>query len=82
MRTTLTLDEDVAALLKRARKSRKSGLKETVNEALRQGLRQMTAPPPKRKPYRTPSSDLGRCLIGSIDNIGEVLEILEGPPRL
>ena len=79
MRTTLTLDDDVAALLARTRKSRKAGLKDTVNEALRQGLRQMAAPAKRRRPYRTPSTDLGRCLIGSLDNIGQVLEIAEGP---
>jgi hypothetical protein len=79
MRTTLTLDEDVAALLRRVRQARKTGLKETVNEALRHGLRQMTAPRRRRKPYRTPSTDLGPSLIGSLDNIGQVLEIAEGP---
>jgi len=79
MRTTLTLDEDVAVLLERVRKARKAGLKDTVNEALRQGLRQMTAPTKRRRPYRTPSSDLGPSLIGSLDNIGQVLEIAEGP---
>jgi len=46
MRTTLTPDENVAALLRRARQVRRSTLKEVVNEALRQGRRQMTAPPP------------------------------------
>jgi hypothetical protein len=81
MRTTLTLDDDVAALLERVRKARKTGLKETVNDALRQGLRQMAAPPPKRKPYVTPSTDLGPSLIGSLDNIEEALEIAEGPWR-
>lgn len=78
MRTTLTLDEDVAALLERVRKSRRAGLKDTVNEALRYGLRQMIAPPKRRRPYRTPSTDLGPSLIGSLDNIGQVLEIAEG----
>ncbi len=82
MRTTLTLDDDVAALLARTRKSRKTGLKETVNEALRQGLRQMVAPAKRRRPYRTPSTDLGRCLVGSLDNVAEVLDAIEGPPRL
>jgi hypothetical protein len=42
MRTTLTLDEDVAALLKRGLAGRKDGLKAVVNEALRQGLRQLS----------------------------------------
>lgn len=79
MRTTLTLDEDVAALLERVRKVRKARLKDTVNEALRQGLRQMAAPPKRRRPYCTPSTDLGPSLIGSLDNIGQVLEIAESP---
>ena len=78
MRTTLTLDDDVAALLARTRKVRKTGLKETVNEALRQGLRRMAAPSNRRRPYRTPSTDLGPSLIGNLDNIGQVLEIAEG----
>jgi hypothetical protein len=38
MRTTLTLDDDVAALLKRVLAGRRDGLKAVVNEALRQGL--------------------------------------------
>ena len=37
MRTTLTLDEDVAAILERLRKSRDTSLKDLVNEALRRG---------------------------------------------
>jgi hypothetical protein len=38
MRTTLTLDDDVAAVLERLRKSRDANLKDLVNEALRRGL--------------------------------------------
>ena len=46
MRTTLTLDDDVAALLARVRKaSRQASLREIVNEALRHGLRIMTKRP-------------------------------------
>jgi hypothetical protein len=37
MRTTLTLDDDVAAALERLRRSRRIGLKRLVNEALRRG---------------------------------------------
>jgi hypothetical protein len=79
MRTTLTLDDDVAALLERVRRARKAGLKDTVNAALREGLSRMAAPPKRREPYRTPSTDLGPSLVGSLDNIGQVLEIAEGP---
>ena len=39
MRTTLTIDPDVAALLKRVLKETETSLKQAVNEALRRGLR-------------------------------------------
>jgi hypothetical protein len=74
------LDEDVAALLERVRKARKARLKDAVNEALRRGLHQMAATPRRRRLYRTPSTDLGPSLIGSLDNIGRVLAIAEGDP--
>jgi hypothetical protein len=77
MRTTLTLDDDVAALLRRVQEARKVSLKEAVNEALRQGLLQM-AIPSCRPPYRTSSVSLGRCLLGSIDDIAEILAAAEG----
>ena len=48
MRTTLTLDKDVAVALERLRKARKASLKAVVNEALRQGLARMAAPPRHR----------------------------------
>jgi SpoVK/Ycf46/Vps4 family AAA+-type ATPase len=41
MRTTLTLDDDVAVQLERLRRSREANLKDLVNEALRLGLREM-----------------------------------------
>ena len=78
MRTTLTIDDDVAAELEQLRRSRDASLKDLVNDALRRGLRDMTSPPKKPKPFRTRSMDLGRCLIGSLDNIAEVLAIAEG----
>lgn len=78
MRTTLTIDDDVAALLERLRKARSVGFKDLVNEALRRGLRDMTARPKPRAPFRTGSVDLGRVLVPSIDNIAEVLAIAEG----
>ena len=39
MRTTMTLDEDVAQQIRRVMAERGSGFKETVNELLRRGLR-------------------------------------------
>lgn len=78
MRTTLTLDDDVAALLARIREEKKLGLKEAINEALRYGLRQMSAPPPKRKPFRIEPVDVGPSLVGSLDDIAEILALGEG----
>jgi hypothetical protein len=77
MRTTLTLDEDVAAQLQRLRKSRQTGLKALVNEALRRGLRQMTTEQRPAPEYRTRVVSLGRCLVGSIDDVAEVLAVAE-----
>ncbi len=78
MRTTLTIDNDVAAVLERLRRERDAGLKDLVNEALRRGLRDMTARPKRREPFRTRSVALGRVRIAGIDNIAEALAIAEG----
>jgi hypothetical protein len=77
MRTTLTLDDDVAAQLRRVLKARHATFKEVVNEALREGLKQLEMPPPRRA-YRTPSVSLGRCLVGSVDDVAEALALAEG----
>jgi hypothetical protein len=77
MRTTLTLDEDVVAALRRVQAARGMSFKAVVNTALREGLQRLDAPQPRR-PYRTPSRSLGRCLIGNMDDVAEVLAIAEG----
>ena len=41
MRTTLTLDDDVAAALERLRRARDASLKDVVNEVLRRGLSEL-----------------------------------------
>ena len=64
MRTTLTLDDDVAALLERVRAERRAGLKDVVNDALRLGLRGLVEPPRRRAVYRTEGVSVGRCLVG------------------
>ena len=73
MRTTLTIDDDVAAMLEQLRKKRGAVLERLINEALRRGFLEMA-----RSPIRTRSVDLGRVRIASIDNIGEVLAEGEG----
>jgi hypothetical protein len=78
MRTTLSLDEDVAVLLEKVRKAKGLSFKEAVNEALRAGLSQLTAPGPRARNFRTDTVDLGRCLIGSLDDVAETLPTAEG----
>ena len=78
MRTTITLDDDVAASLERLRQGRRMKFKELINLALREGLKQLCAPAKKRSSYRTRSVDLGRCLPGHVDNVAETLAVAEG----
>ena len=78
MRTTLTLDDDVAAELERLRKTRDLGRKRLVNEALRLGFRQMAEAPKPKKPFRTKSFHTGGVLVKSIDNVAELLAEIEG----
>ena len=78
MRTTLTLEPDVAALAQRMQKAHGCSFKALVNEALRQGLRAMETPSERSVSYRTPSVDLGQCLVGSIDDVAEALAVAEG----
>jgi hypothetical protein len=77
MRTTLTIDEDVAVELQRLRRTRNATLKDLVNSALRLGLRQMNDRP-KQKTFRTRTFDAGGVLVGSIDNTAELLAEIEG----
>lgn len=78
MRTTLTLDSDVAALLNRLLKARKTSLKRLVNDALRLGLHRLSTPPPRRGRYYTRQVHLGYCLVKNIDNVAKALAIGEG----
>jgi hypothetical protein len=55
MRTTVTLDSDVAAALQRAARERGVSFKAVLNDAVRRGLSTETV----RRAYRTPSRDMG-----------------------
>ena len=78
MRTTLTLDDDVATQLERFRLAHKATLKGVVNELLRRGFGAMASPTPRRRAFRTRSASLGQCLLPSIDDVSETLAIAEG----
>jgi hypothetical protein len=78
MRTTLSLDDDVAAQLEQVRRRRGGSLKETVNAALREGLARLEQPAARPRKSYTRSVSLGRPSVGSVDNIAEVLAVAEG----
>lgn len=78
MRTTLTIEDDVAKLLENVRRARNSSLKVIINQALRQGLRDMAKPPRRGKAYETRSVSLGRCKLANLDDISEVIAVAEG----
>jgi hypothetical protein len=76
MRTTLTLDDDVVALLEQVRAQRKMSLKELVNDALRAGLADLCRPR-RTPPFRTEVVSLGRCRFDDVDDVAGVLAMAE-----
>lgn len=75
MRTTLTIDDDVAAKLKRLAKG--SRYKDVVNRALRLGLQQIESSTKSTPHYRTePVSGKPRQM--NLDNVAELLAESEG----
>ncbi|MBN9578713.1 MAG: DUF2191 domain-containing protein [Alphaproteobacteria bacterium] len=77
MRTTLTIDEDVAVRLKRLRKARDISLKDLINDALRRGLDAAEKPPAKRKPFRTKTFDAGKPLFDSPEELKALMNRLQ-----
>ncbi len=80
MRTTLTLDDDVAAAIEKLRRTRDANFKDIVNDALRKGLRDLSARPKQGAPFQTQTVSLGRARLTSLDNINESLAVAEGEP--
>jgi len=78
MRTTLTLDPDVARLIEEAREETNRSLKEIVNDALRRGLVRADPPPIPQKAYETHPIDLGRCRFPDLDDVAGALAAAEG----
>jgi hypothetical protein len=79
MRTTLTLDEDVAAKLKSIARRSGRAFRQVVNETLRRGLSSVPSRS-TREPFAVNARDLGQLRPGlSLDNIGELLDQVEGP---
>lgn len=79
MRTTLTLDEDVAAKLKAEARRAGRPFRDVVNDVLRRGLASRRAVG-RAEPFKVETRDQGDLKPGlSLDNISELIEQVEGP---
>ncbi len=83
MRTTLSLDDDVVAVLRRIQAESGDSWKSIVNDVIRAGVaareaeRRTTVP----RRHRTKAVRLGRPAVGDISNVHEVLSLGEGDAR-
>jgi len=77
MRTTLSLDDDVAKLLRRELRRTGASLKAVVNHCLRLGL--MVSAKPAAKPFSVHPRPLGLPPGLSYDHVEDLIEALEGP---
>lgn len=75
MRTTVSLDDDVAAAVERLRRDRSMGLSEAVNELARAGLTVKQ----RAKAFRQRTARLGLKL--DVTNVAEALELLDDVKR-
>jgi hypothetical protein len=80
VRTTLTLDDDVARRLKAEMRRSGKPFRTVVNEYLRSALSSRPRGPVGEPPFVVRARDLGALRPGlSLDNVGDLLEAAEGP---
>lgn len=78
MRTTLTIDDDVAALIKQEMRGSGESFKGAVNRLLRQGLMSRNRKQAKKR-FVVKPLPMGLKPGLSYDSIPELLEKIEGP---
>ena len=75
MRTTLNLDDDVAAILAELARKRGRSVSRVANELMREGMRaERKAQKPRR--YVPPTFDTGRPLV-DVTDVAQALELLD-----
>lgn len=74
----MTIDEDVALLLKQQLRRSGEPLKQTVNRLLRSGLQSAVAPA-RPKPFVVQARDIGLPKEWTSGSVSELIEMLEGP---
>ena len=79
MRTTVTLDDNVAAKLKAEARRTGKPFKTVLNESLRVAL-SASRGRTRSVPFRIEARDLGPLRPGlSLDNVADLLDLVEGP---
>lgn len=72
VRTTISLDDDVAAAVQRLREERQIGLSDAVNQLIRAGL----AAPARSTTFRLRTANVGLRI--DVSNVADALERLDG----
>ena len=80
MRTTLSLDDDVAAKLQKETRRRKTSFKAVVNDCLRRGL-EAPSEAELAAPFSVEPRPMGLRAGLDLDDIGGLIELLDGPVR-
>lgn len=78
MRTTLTLDDDVAVRIERLRKEQDASLKEIVNGLLRKALDEAKPAAGERPRVEVRVFNVESCALPNLDKIADVLAFAEG----
>jgi len=77
MRTTLTLDDDVAARLERLRRERDASFKSVVNDVMRRGFAALDRERSTRPAYELAPRSLGRPRV-PLESVSDALAMAEG----
>jgi hypothetical protein len=77
MRTTITLDDDVAAMIQTLQTREGKSFKQMVNDLLRKGLLSDKGTGESKQQYSTPLLSAGECRFPDLDNVAEVLSVAE-----
>ena len=78
MRTTLTLEADVARRLEKLQQERGDSFKSVVNDVLRRGFDALENGAVPRKRYRLKAHRSGRCNLPNLDSAHDALVFGEG----
>jgi hypothetical protein len=81
VRTTLSIDDDIASLVEQEVRKSGDSFKATINRLLRQGL-MAAKEKPEAKPFVVTPFPIGLGQKRNYDSIPELLEELEGPYHL